>query len=159
MERNPYLPPTSAVADTAGPRERMSVAVFAAILLLCVDIAFSAYETVRAVPRMRVGMVSGVEMVVRILDIVLVSAACVGLARGARWARWVLLVLTIYLALGLAWSLYATLALTPASVRVVLSPQGVLLEVVPVLLYVAATVLVFGPGRAWFARGILNPGS
>ena len=69
--------------------------------------------------------------------------------RGHGWARWLLLVLTVLSSLQLA---AFALAPAPPGVRMIPDVGYVARTLAAQLCLITATILVFGPGRAWVRR-------
>lgn len=81
--------------------------------------------------------------------VVALTALIFLIERGRSWARWLLLVLTAWSWLQVSLALLAPL---PAGVSNVPNLVHAIRNVTADLCLLAATILVFGPGRAWFRR-------
>lgn len=141
---NAYRPPNAPVADPPPPAVKLprrpwpitlaSVTLVAAILDACVqlnrgdhfDVGFRAFW---------IGMMGFLALMIE---------------RRRNWARWVLMAIAVWNLLKLASWLIAPN--TPEGVVFVVDYVALAHECAVELCLVAATVLVFLPGRAWFQR-------
>jgi hypothetical protein len=142
VSRSPYSPPETPVADpppagaTRGRRPpAVSVALLLLILILCNQF---------------VRLASGLHSLVfaSVFWIVVLIGLLFLIERGVGWARWVMLILTVVSSIQLAALL---LAPTPAGLKLLPGVAYAVRSVIAEICLIAATILVFGPGRAWFA--------
>jgi hypothetical protein len=159
MTHNPYTPPAAAVGDQpqieAGKRP---AAVLIAVMLICAYVLFGvfgylrfwqAYLTAAAMDLIMLGF--------QVAKWLVMFALCFFLWRGRNWARFLLLAVTGLSVLSVFVQIVA-IADLPAGARHTIDPMGIVMMLVPPLVYLLATFLVFVPGRAWFAR-LPAPGS
>jgi len=152
-DHNPYTPPAATVGDVEVPelRERPA-AVIVAIILIGIYILMGLSSHVRALHvyltanRMDL-IVLGFQMAKWLLLLVI----CFQFWRGRNWARILLLVMTGF-ALLAVFVQYWSSSNIPAGVKYQPDPMGYVWMLLPSLIYLTASFLVFVPGRAWFRR-------
>ncbi len=152
-DHNPYTPPEATVGDVevAELRER-PVAVVVAVILIGIQILMwlSSYVRVLHVYLTASGMnltLFGIQVVKCLLLLMI----CFQLWRGRNWARILLLVMTGF-ALLAVFVQYWSLSNIPAGVKYQTDAVAYVWFLLPPLIYLTASFLVFVPGRAWFRR-------
>ena len=144
---NQYRPPHARVADpAAGARPR---SIDAALVFIGMLVLVECYHQVMNLREVHNGEMSGLAWVVDWIWVVAIIASGIFVARGRNWARWVFAIITLHV-------IYEYL-----DARLFLSGFGdgaaeffdpFSLWILPMssLFAIGATILSFGPGRAWF---------
>jgi len=151
-DHNPYTPPAATVGDVEAPelRER-PVAVVVAIILIGIHIVMGAFGYVRFFEMILTGEMSLFLLGISIAKWLMLILICCQLWRGRNWARILLLVMTGF-ALLAVFVQYWSSSNIPAGVKYQVDPMGYVWMLLPSLIYLTASFLVFLPGRAWFHR-------
>jgi hypothetical protein len=150
-DHNPYTPPAATVGDAEVPelRER-PVAVIVAIILLGIHILMGLSSHARVLHLYLT--TSGINLIVLAIQMakwLLLLLICFQFWHGRNWARILLLVMTGF-ALFAVFVQYWSTANLPAGVKYQIDPMGYVWMLLPPLIYLTASFLVFVPGRAWF---------
>lgn len=146
MSENPYTPPATKVADAAKPAApTLPAPVMVAVVLLWVGVAFELLNWMRMIPVMNQGAISPINLLFGLCAMILTAVLTWKIMRGRNWARVVLLILQVLLIGNLIWSMMNSHAF------VYLNSEMMLTVFLRPALIVIALVLLFGPGRAWFA--------
>lgn len=143
---NPYKPPRTPVSDPLvapvklerrpWPISLASLFVLAAIINDCVQL------------RLRHHFDAGIG----VIEVGALAFIALFVERGRNWSRWALLCVAGWNLLRGA--LVLSVLNVPEGVHVAFDYAAVARELAGSLCLVAATVLVFGPGRAWFERRV-----
>jgi hypothetical protein len=149
---NPYLPPKAPVAD---PRVPMSGArpraINAALVLIAVR-ALLGIAVMFAYKLPASGSYLAMDLVVAATPIAVALTLGWFISRGRNWARIVYLVLTVISLMVVAFTLLAGFVQRAGvSMELHWSPWMLAMTLAPAALSIAVVVLLFGPGRAWFA--------
>lgn len=153
MTHNPYTPPAADVGDAPeiDPGQR-PVAVVIAVALVAVYAIFAIFSFLRVWYLLESAIDTNLILLgLQVAKGLLLFLVCLYLWRGRNWARILLLALTAFSLLSVMIQ-FAVINDLPAGVRTMVDPMGVVITLLPLLVYVLATYLVFFPGRAWFAR-------
>jgi len=151
QNHNPYSPPGAPVADRAvsadAPRP---VAVNIALLLLLAGAMISLLDALEflqgPVPSM-----FGFLLIAFVWPLIKFGFAlwiCFQIARGRNWARWLPLAAVVF---GV-YSLWLNIQMVPTGIRYAVDPWKLTTYLLPTVLYFAAVILLFWPGRAWFRQ-------
>lgn len=153
MTHNPYTPPAAAVGDVPEIETRKRpAAVVIAIALIAAYVLFGmfgyvrfwrAYLTANAMDLIMLG--------IQVTKWLVMFGLCFFLWRGRNWARFLLAAVTGLSVLSVFVQVVAITGV-PAGARQNIDPMVYVMMLVPLLVYLLATFLVFVPGRAWFAR-------
>jgi hypothetical protein len=152
-DHNPYTPPAATVGDVEVPELRQRpVAVIVAVILIGIYVLMGLFSHARAL-HVYLGasqmdlIVLGIQMAKWMLLILI----CYQFWRGRSWARILLLVMTGF-ALFAVFLQFWSFSSMPAGVTYQIDPIGYVWMLLPPLIYLTASFLVFVPGRAWFRR-------
>ncbi len=153
-DRNPYTPPAATVGDVevAELRER-PVAVIVAIILICIYVLKGLSSHVRVL-NLYLTEPGGINLIVlgfQVAKWLLLLLICFQFWRGRHWARVLLLVVTGF-ALLAVFAQYWSVFNMPAGVKYQADAMAHVWMLLPSLIYLTASFLVFVPGRAWFDR-------
>jgi uncharacterized membrane protein len=152
-DHNPYTPPAAAVGDIESPalRER-PVAVVVAIILIGIHILMSASSYVRVLHAyFSASEVNLLLLGIQVAKWLLLLLICHQLWRGRNWARILLLVMLAFALLAL-FAQYLSVTHRPPGLNYQPGAAVYFGMLLPSLTYLAASFLVFVPGRAWFRR-------
>lgn len=145
---NPYEAPKSRVS-TAEPMPGALKIALALIALLTLMQCFFQFTRHGAVLN---GEISGVRWIAGWIWAVIIAGTGVLIAYGTRWARWLLAALAVF-DIYLLWdALRIVSMLNDGSDSYFIPTQQLAFLWLGPLLTVAATILVFGPGRRWSRR-------
>jgi hypothetical protein len=150
-EHNPYTPPQSAVAEfeTAEPRVR-PWSVLVAIVLIFINAAMGAAGWLRHWRTMLGDEFGSVFFAWQLAKWAVIFVICYQIWRGRNWARVVFLVLTVFGLFSLLMRIWAMSTQIPAGVKYMPDPMGWVSMSLPVLLSLAALLLLYLPARHWF---------
>jgi hypothetical protein len=145
---NRYQPPRARVADTGAMIRPRSINVALASIGLVVLV--ECYHQVMNLSEVSNGERSGLSWVVDWIWVAAVIIAGFFIARGRNWARWVLGIITLHV---IYEYLDARLFISSfgEGIEEFVAPFSLWILPMSSLFAVAATILVFGPGRGWFA--------
>ena len=144
MDRNPYDPPASVVADTSDVTSKRPIAIAIASASLLVALFQSCYSLILIFPGVRSGLVSGSQYAGDFLPPVLLAVLTFWIFAGRNWAR---LGFFVFYLVNVAMVL--RIGLVTGRLAEFLSPWGLIVLTHP--LQLIAVVLLVGPGRRWFA--------
>jgi hypothetical protein len=146
---NRYQPPRTRVAD-AGAKIRPR-SINAALVLVGLLVLVECYHQVMNLSEVGNGEMSGVAWIADWIWVAAIIVAGFFIARGRDWARWVFGIITLHVIYE-----YLDARLFIASfgegVEEFVAPFSLWILPMSSLFAVAAIILVFGPGRAWFER-------
>ncbi len=152
-DHNPYTPPAATVGDVEVPelRER-PVAVIGAIILIGIHILMGLSSHLRGMHvYLTASRLDLIVLGIQMAKWLLLLLICFQFWRGRNWARILLLVMTGF-ALFVVFVQYWSASNIPAGVKYQVDPMGYVWMLLPSLIYLTASFLVFVPGRAWFRR-------
>jgi len=146
---NRYSPPKVRVMDSSVTRPRV---INLALLLVALLVLVECYHQVMNLREVNYGEMSGLAWVMEGVWVVAIIVAGVFIARGRNWARWVFGIITLheiyeYLDARLLISSFGP------DVGEFVDPFSLWILPMSSLCAVGATILIFGPGRAWFELG------
>ena len=127
-------------------------AVDIALVLIAILVLLTAFDALVSWGKVQNGEMSGLmflEMCVRFGLLVWIGFA---IFRGRNWARILLLILTLLALFSLGVGLMAMQRMGMHLAYMDNAPRWLFMLVLPSLLYIAASYLVFIPGRSWFAK-------
>ncbi len=151
-DRNPYTPPAATVGDVDVPQAReRPVAVVVAIILIGIHILMGAFSYLRFFDMYLTGEMSLIMLGMQVAKWLILLLICFQSWRGRSWARVLLLVMTGFALLSVFMQFWS-FADIPAGVKFQLAPGEIAMMLLPSLIYLTASFLVFVPGRAWFDR-------
>jgi hypothetical protein len=150
--RNPYAPPKAdAGSGDIGPPRPLAVNI--ALALIGLNILAALLRLVPLLDQVNTGMVSGLHFLARVVSVGLHVWIWTAIARGHNWARVLLTVFTGIGCLKLAYDLWTTFDTDFSyGVRFAVDHMSIVTRALPVLLNIVACILLFIPGRHWFAR-------
>jgi hypothetical protein len=152
---NHYKPPNARLADSRGVvAESRPRSINIALVLIALFVLVECYHQVMRLSDFNRGEISGLSWLVDWVWVGVIIATGFLVARGTGWARWVLLALMLWQILQLADSLlFLSSFESGADVRAFVDPVALWMLPMSSIFSLAATILVFGPGRGWFNRG------
>lgn len=151
---NPYTPPSVSVRDVQ-PAEggKRPVAVVIAVVLISSCVLYNELRLPRMWDDFNRGWVPGYALLLNVAWVVLFGVLCVQLWRGRNWARIVLALLAALDLMALSEQLWSILhRSSPGTMMQYVSAKTWFSILSSPLSNLAAVVLVFVPGRAWFVR-------
>jgi hypothetical protein len=155
QSRNPYDPPEADVGAgelRLAPRPRPPAAVIVALVLLAIDLILGGIRLVAMLAWVNDGMIRGLDWLIELLALAFFAGVCIMVALGHNWARWLLLAVTMYFIFLAARRLWPLLdRLTIEGVRFAQFWLPMFLTSLPALLKSLSCILLFWPGRRWFA--------
>jgi hypothetical protein len=149
---NPFEPPRTAVADAplqAPPQRPVIVSV--ALFIMALLILRAAYGLSQVIPLLAQEPHYSVSAGMQAFNLALTSLLAVFIALGRNWARIVYLVYVL-LSLGMHALTFVVVAKSSPGALKDLGWNWVVTTSVPYLATIVIVVILFGPGRAWFAR-------
>lgn len=152
-DHNPYTPPAATVGDVDVPelRERPA-AVIVAIILIGIHILMGLSSHVRVLHMyLTAGATNLIVLGFQVAKWLLLLLICFHFWHGRNWARILLLVMTGF-ALLTVFAQVWSLSNMPAGVKYQPDNMAYVWMLLPSLIYLTASFLVFFPGRAWFAK-------
>lgn len=153
MTHNPYTPPAAAVGDLPEIEARKRpAAVIVAVALIGAYVLYGMYGYARFWQvYLTANTMDLIFLGIQVAKWLVMFVICFFLWRGRNWARFLLVAVTGLTVLSVFVQIVA-ITDAPAGVRHIIDPLGVVMMLLPLLVYLLATFLVFVPGRAWFAR-------
>jgi len=161
-DHNPYTPPAATVGDVEASelRER-PVAVIVAVILIGIHILMGLSSYVRVLHvYLTAGGINLVVLGIQVAKWLLLFLICYQLWRGRNWARVLLLVMTGFALLAVFAQLWS-FSSVPAGVKYQADNMAYVWVLLPSLIFLTASFLLFVPGRAWFGKrpGKIDPRS
>jgi len=152
MAESPYRPPAARVSDSrtsaVGPRPG---AINLALALVALLVLVECYHQVKNLSEVDVGEMSALAWVMDGLWVVAIIVAGFFIARGRNWARWILGIITLHVIYEYVDARLFVSSFGPG-IGEFFDPLSLWILPLPSLFAVGATILNFGPGRAWFQR-------
>jgi hypothetical protein len=149
---NPYTPPNAPVRDIEsaplGPRPRV---VNVALALLAIEFLVTLPGLLTIWRQFSRAEMSGLSFILLIALKAIFVWIWIAIARGRRWARIALLILTV-LGLFNVMTAFSAMLNLPEGIKLTYDLVQVAYLIVPVVLNCVVVYLLFFPGRQWFAN-------